>query len=268
MPTKTTPVRTAALCLTLAALASTPVLAQDAITYEDLAEGFLGAAPTHMGVTYQDINQVSGVFPDGSTFGPQPFDEAVIEDATFFYDDFPGYGSPDKTLTFGSAFVPGDNLSIGRVSSVTMLLDEPASDATVDIAYLENGPWGGIVIHLDAIDGGTVVARDSITISDLGGRDNAAIDVLRVSADAFDELHLYATFGAEFSLPRIMIDDLTLTGGCAADFDGDGELTLFDFLAFQNAFDAGEPSADFDGDGSLTIFDFLAFQNAFDAGCA
>jgi hypothetical protein len=54
---------------------------------------------------------------------------------------------------------------------------------------------------------------------------------------------------------------------CAADFDGDGALTLFDFLAFQNAFDAGDAAADFDGDGSLTIFDFLAFQNAFDAGC-
>ncbi|MFI4915062.1 MAG: GC-type dockerin domain-anchored protein [Phycisphaerales bacterium JB060] len=54
---------------------------------------------------------------------------------------------------------------------------------------------------------------------------------------------------------------------CPADFDGDGELTLFDFLAFQNAFDAGDPRADFDGDGELTLFDFLAFQNAFDAGC-
>ncbi|UYV13148.1 MAG: integrin alpha [Phycisphaera sp.] len=54
---------------------------------------------------------------------------------------------------------------------------------------------------------------------------------------------------------------------CAADLDGDGLLTIFDFLAFQNAFDAGDPIADFDGDGELTIFDFLAFQNAFDAGC-
>jgi len=61
---------------------------------------------------------------------------------------------------------------------------------------------------------------------------------------------------------------LAATGGpCAADFDGDGELTLFDFLAFQSAFDAGEAAADFDGDGELTLFDFLAFQSAFDAGC-
>jgi len=56
--------------------------------------------------------------------------------------------------------------------------------------------------------------------------------------------------------------------GCRPDLDGDGELTLFDFLAFQNLFDAGDLAADFDGDGELTIFDFLAFQNAFDAGCA
>jgi len=54
---------------------------------------------------------------------------------------------------------------------------------------------------------------------------------------------------------------------CAADLDGDGELTIFDFLVFQNLFDTGDPIADFDGDGSLTLFDFLAFQNAFDAGC-
>ncbi|MEQ8318506.1 MAG: right-handed parallel beta-helix repeat-containing protein [Phycisphaerales bacterium] len=57
-------------------------------------------------------------------------------------------------------------------------------------------------------------------------------------------------------------------GPCPADFDGDGELTLFDFLDFQNAFDSGDARADFDQDGELTLFDFLAFQNAFDAGCS
>ncbi|UYV12924.1 MAG: hypothetical protein NCW75_01250 [Phycisphaera sp.] len=56
-------------------------------------------------------------------------------------------------------------------------------------------------------------------------------------------------------------------GTCYADFDGDGELTIFDFLGFQNAFDAGDLAADCDEDGDLTLFDFLCFQNAFDAGC-
>ena len=64
-------------------------------------------------------------------------------------------------------------------------------------------------------------------------------------------------------------DDMVFAGGapCRADFDEDGQLSIFDFLAFQNAFDAGDLAADFDGDGVLTLFDFLAFQNEFDAGC-
>jgi hypothetical protein len=76
--------------------------------------------------------------------------------------------------------------------------------------------------------------------------------------------------GALFGGAFIQMDAMELTIGaatCRADFDGDGELTLFDFLAFQNAFDSGDLAADFDGDGSLTLFDFLAFQNEFDAGC-
>jgi hypothetical protein len=56
-------------------------------------------------------------------------------------------------------------------------------------------------------------------------------------------------------------------GACRADLDGDGDLTVFDFLEFQNLFDMGDPAADFDGDGSLTVFDFLEFQNDFVRGC-
>ena len=54
---------------------------------------------------------------------------------------------------------------------------------------------------------------------------------------------------------------------CPADLDGDGVLTIFDFLTFQNLFAAGDLAADFDGDGELTIFDFQAFQTAFALGC-
>ncbi len=52
--------------------------------------------------------------------------------------------------------------------------------------------------------------------------------------------------------------------GPRADLDGDGVLTVFDFLAFQNFFNAGNLRADFDFSESLDSFDFLAFQNAFD----
>lgn len=54
---------------------------------------------------------------------------------------------------------------------------------------------------------------------------------------------------------------------CPGDMDGDGEMTLLDFLAFQNAFAAGDMAADMDGDGRLTLFDFIAFQNMHVLGC-
>jgi hypothetical protein len=54
---------------------------------------------------------------------------------------------------------------------------------------------------------------------------------------------------------------------CYADCDGDGALTIFDFLCFQNKFEVRDLAADCDLDGRWTIFDFLCFQNRFDAGC-
>jgi len=85
----------------------------------------------------------------------------------------------------------------------------------------------------------------------------------------------HATIGAPFEYDRVeertigaaYVADLSCVL-CAPDLDADGQLTIFDFLTFQNLFDAGDAQADFDGDCELTIFDFLAFQTAFDAGCA
>lgn len=54
---------------------------------------------------------------------------------------------------------------------------------------------------------------------------------------------------------------------CIPDFDDNGILDFFDFLAYQDAFAAGDPRADLDGGGRLTIFDFLAFQDVFAYGC-
>ena len=73
--------------------------------------------------------------------------------------------------------------------------------------------------------------------------------------------------GRMFGLPIQIFGDTRLGGGCRVDLDGDGELSIFDFLVFQNLFVAGDLAADFDGDGELTVFDFLAFQNEFVTGC-
>lgn len=55
--------------------------------------------------------------------------------------------------------------------------------------------------------------------------------------------------------------------GCPADCDQDGELTVLDFVCFQNLFLSGDDAADMNGDGILNILDFVAYQAAFEAGC-
>jgi hypothetical protein len=180
--------------------------------YDDLEEDFLGTSYAYNGVTYHDVNGIGGVFPDGSTFVPADVgDQLIIEDATDFYIVHPEWGSSPNAMTFGTSYVTGPNLSIGALVQVTMDLDVPANAASVEIGYYENGPWGRIVIHLDALDAGAVVASDTISIADGGGRDNDTIGVLSVAADSFDSLKLYATYEDQPSAPRVMIDDLTLT---------------------------------------------------------
>lgn len=180
--------------------------------YDDLTEGSQGPLMSYSGVTYRDVNNVSGSFPDGGTFGPSDLgDLLIVEDSTWFYLDFPAWGSSPNTLTFGTSYVPGPNLTIGPLASAWMDLDTPATAASFDMAYYENGPWGGIVFHLDAVSGGAVVASDTLTISDLGGRDNIAVSSLSVAGATFDSLHVYATWGADYSAPRLMIDNLVIT---------------------------------------------------------
>lgn len=54
---------------------------------------------------------------------------------------------------------------------------------------------------------------------------------------------------------------------CACDVNGDGNLTVFDFLGYQTLFGNDDPCADFTGEGTLNVFDFLAFQTCFGDGC-
>jgi len=63
------------------------------------------------------------------------------------------------------------------------------------------------------------------------------------------------------------IDSVTINEFCRIDLNQDGSTDLFDFLAFQTAFDTGSPLADFNNDTELNVFDFLEFQNQFGAGC-
>lgn len=195
----------AATTLSLAGVAAADVFE----TYESFAEGFLGTGFTSQGVTYRDANNVSGFFPDGAPFTPTDLGQQfIIEQADVIYTDFPSYGSPVNALTFGTSFIPGTNVTIGPLASVYMDLPELSNEASVDLVYYENGPWGNIEYTLAAELGGSVVATDSFLISDLGGRDNPAFRTLSISGVQFDTLHLFATLNGDYTAPRGIIDNL------------------------------------------------------------
>ena len=167
---------------------------------------------THGGITYRDCNGIGGVFPDGSSFVPADVGNLFIaENATLFWKEFPDFGSAPNTLTFGTSYVPGDNLSIGALVQATMELEAPASAASVDLGYYEKGPWGGIEIHLDALSGDTVVGGDVLVIASGGDRDNPAVATLAIEGVVFDALRLHATWQGQPTAPRVMIDNLRLT---------------------------------------------------------
>lgn len=71
----------------------------------------------------------------------------------------------------------------------------------------------------------------------------------------------------EAAIDAIDIRSFDCRDSCPADFNGDGIVNTLDFLAFLNAYNAGDLAADFNGDGTVNTLDFLAFLNAFNTGC-
>jgi hypothetical protein len=154
-------------------------------------------------------------------------------------------------------------------------------DVTDDFPKLQvtdsflSGDWFSVRV----LDGSSVVAEfecseptsqgDSISDYDLAFADprwSSGEQCLTARGPLTLEITVIASpFGAGGAGWRLT--DGECASPCPADLDGDGVYTIFDFLAFQNLFDAGDLIADFDGDGALTLFDFLAFQNEFDLGC-
>ncbi|MFI4916317.1 MAG: GC-type dockerin domain-anchored protein [Phycisphaerales bacterium JB060] len=138
------------------------------------------------------------------------------------------------------------------------------ADAESPVRPLPRSPWGDngdfLTVTTDAQivstfasttgEGATAVANDGSTL--LNGFDY----------DSMEDDRIQALLAAQANW---LIGSLGPI--CYPDFDEDGQLSIFDFLAFQSAFDSGDPAADCDEDGELTLFDFFCFQNLFAAGC-
>jgi hypothetical protein len=55
---------------------------------------------------------------------------------------------------------------------------------------------------------------------------------------------------------------------CAADVNGDGALDILDFIAFQQLWQAADPTADCDDSAQFNVLDYVCFQQLFVAGCS
>ncbi len=87
--------------------------------------------------------------------------------------------------------------------------------------------------------------------------------------DANGEIYICDMNGGEiFKIIPDGVPPVPCACSCACDWDPDPACDIFDFLAFQTAFVAGEQCAcEFDPDPACNIFDFLAFQTQFVVGC-
>jgi hypothetical protein len=181
--------------------------------FENLSEGFAGSSFSDGGITFFDMNNDSGLNPDGSNYGPGEYGtDFIIENATLAINDFPGTLSGTNVLSWGTSFIAGDNLSINILSTFSMTTGQLETDASLDLLYFENGPWGGITIEMLAMRDGLLVNSDSILISDLGGRDNLIGDQLSVSGVAFDTLTINARFDDGTSTVFAgLIDNVSIT---------------------------------------------------------
>jgi hypothetical protein len=245
-------------------------------------EGFKGETFTSGGITFRNINDVSGFYPDGQPFVPADNGtQAIIENSMAAQPDFPDHISAPNTLTFGLAFIPGENLTIGPLATATMA---PASglvtQADFDLIYYENGPWGGILVTVDALLNGQVVGTTSFEVSNLDpqGRDNPAARHLTVShAGGMDSVRIYSRLNNNYTTIRGLVDNVVMVpmggGGCYANCDQSTAapvLIVADFTCFLQRFAAGESYANCDESTAapvLNVADFTCFLQRFAAGC-
>jgi len=218
---------------------------------------------------------------------------------TFFLNDGTGSFEPltdvavaQKPLTLRLADFDGDedlDAAVITLVGTENILTEPY------LTILEGDGEGGFVVTETHIDGGGF--PQNMSLADIDGDGDTDILIadeygavtvhLNDGAASFDPAVRYSTLDG---LHAVAAADLDLDGrldvamvhetedviaalfnracpSCPADLNADGDLNVFDFVAFQTAFGAGDPAADCDADGELNVFDFVCFQGLFADGC-
>ncbi|MFI4882087.1 MAG: GC-type dockerin domain-anchored protein [Phycisphaerales bacterium JB064] len=272
--------KTAAALVAFAAVASTASFAQaDDVAYWSFSNQALPGG---------GFGFFADEFPFAAEFGDQE-GQATIELVGGILDELDVTSGGDEVLRWvqsfsgtdlgaqfgepsgGSLAIQGGTDTLNNGSQIVINFDGSNLTNLFFEFDARNTSSGFQDVTIDLFDGGTFVStiEAGLVLSTSFASFDYDISALDGVADA---RIVFTLNGATGTSGNIRTDNFYITGdagtgGCRADLDGDGSLTIFDFLQFQNLFDSGDLTADFDGDGSLTLFDFLAFQNEFDAGC-
>jgi hypothetical protein len=243
-----------------------------------LAEAFF--QPTHIGT-----HGIDSVLRGMSMKRAQQLDGLIISDVRNFLFGIPGdggfdlvslniergrdHGLPDYNSVREAFGLPRVSDFIGVTSNDEM--QDKLASVYADCDQID--PWVGFLVE-DTVPGAmvgetlqAVLADQFIRLRD-GDRFWYEAYLPGDLVDTVNQQTLSTIIRRHTSIGDEILDNAFMAPpACLADLDEDGSLTIFDFLAFQTLFTAGDPKADFNDDGVLDIFDFLVFQNAFDAGC-
>jgi hypothetical protein len=154
-------------------------------------------------------------------------------------------------FTFVQEFVDANSLTNGQ-----MVAADFDADGAIDLAIPDVN--GSMIVHLNDGTGmfGLAARYTSVDVCE-------AAAVADVELDGRIDLLVGNRYGA-----GLMIFRNRSCPPCPADINADGALNILDFVAFQQAFTAGELSADCDGDGVLVNpLDFVCFQRVFVGEC-
>ncbi len=169
-------------------------------TFDNFSEGFSGTTLTDAGVTFFDLDQ--GL----SELVPYTF---YIDSTT---EDYLGSSfSPSNYLTFGS-FAEGTDAAFGRFSSMQITTGDVENSVSLDLFSQLFYP-SNTVLTLEALQGGSVIASTSVSLSDFEvvGNSDLQQQTLSISGLEFVELRLSASGSDEDSVAFIGVDNVRIS---------------------------------------------------------
>ena len=263
-----------ALALTMmagAAHAQIEVAVVEGSFYTPDALDFINSIPGVNGVTIDDYTQdilavYDAVLHYGNSFYNQASLEAYIAGGGTLIST--PWMNNNMSWYLSDASPIGDydfsNINFTAPLSVTVLDAGHPYLASVefnngdDVGWEGNGTLAPGAVALVTHDDG---AGPAVSYVDFGEGRCVYVNLHYITSDT--------TIAMNYEWGRQLLENVILFAGgaCAADVDGDGELTILDFIAFQGLFLDGDPAADCDANGEFNILDFVCFQQLFQAGC-